>query len=296
MRKKIAIAIHGGAGEDSHFIREHKEEYLQVLKEIILQGYTSLENRESALNVVQAVVMMMEDNYLFNAGKGSALNEDEEVEMDSSIMEGKNCDCGAVAAVKYVKNPILLARKILDDGNCDFLGGEGAFKYAGEKKLPTETMDYFITEHQKEECKKHKRKGTTGTVGAVAVDYHGNIAAATSTGGMINSPSGRLGDSCTIGSGCYANNKTCAVSSTGKGEFIIKTALAKEISMLYELTGKSLQKCCEEVINERNKHLKGDMGVITLNTKGEFGITFNCKRMHRAWISSEQELQVKIYK
>jgi beta-aspartyl-peptidase (threonine type) len=296
MHKNIAIAIHGGAGEDSHFIRKHQEEYMQVLEEVVTHGYTLLEKGESALDVVQEVVMLMENSALFNSGRGSALNENGEVEMDASIMEGKNCDCGAVAAIKLVKNPILLARKILDDKNCDFIGGEGALKYAKEKNIPMESMNYFITDHQLEEFNKEKRKNTTGTVGAVALDHHKIIASATSTGGMINAPSGRLGDSCVIGSGCYANNKTCAISSTGDGEFIIKSALAKEISMLYELTNASLQKCCENSIHQRNKHLKGDMGVIALNAKGEFGITFNCKRMHRAWMSKKQELQVKIYK
>ncbi len=301
---KIAIAVHGGASEDSNFLRENQQEIEQGLSQAVEEAYCVLEKRGSALDAVVAAVQTLEDNPLFNAGCGSALNCRGEVEMDASIMDGSSLQAGAVSMVECVKNPISLARLVMEKTAHVFLSGYGALELATDYQLPLKPKSYFIKPHQYEtfqrlflsESKEERRtKKMTGTVGAVALDLYGNIAAGTSTGGVSNSLPGRIGDSCIIGSGCYANNETCAVSGTGVGEYLIRGVVAHTISMMMEFN-MPLQQACDHVVHERNQRLKGEMGVIALNRQGDFGFSFNSEIMKRAWKSTTEALQVKIDK
>lgn len=301
--KKIAIAVHGGASEQSFFLRQHQKEYEHGLIVALNQGYAVLDQGGTALNAVQEAVKNLEDNYLFNAGKGSALNCRGEVEMNASIMDGSSLQAGAVAMLRTIKNPILLARLIMEKTKHVFLSGYGALEIARKYGLEMELESYFITQHQLEEYKRLNQietkddiqnKKIKGTVGAVALDEEGNLAAATSTGGLSNCLPGRIGDSCLIGAGCYANNISCAVSGTGEGEYLIREVVAHTISMMHEAK-MGLQEACDYVIHERNKVLRGEMGVISLNQQGDFGISFNTEVMKRAWKSSSHDTQVKIY-
>ena len=300
--KKIALAVHGGASNLSPFLKKNFKESEDGLAEAVSEAYKILNRGGSALDAVELAVQILEDNPLFNAGRGSALNCRGEIEMDASIMNGKDLKAGAVSMVRSVKNPISLARVIMNKTKHILLSGYGALELAKGEGIFLETDSYFITEHQQELFKKYSKHETVqqilekkiyGTVGAVALDKRGNLAAATSTGGTSNCLPGRIGDSCIIGAGCYANNKTCAVSGTGEGEFLIRGVVAHTISMMIE-KNMPLQEACDHVIHLRNRKFKGDMSVISVNPKGEVGISFNSKIMKRAWKSSDEELQVRI--
>jgi beta-aspartyl-peptidase (threonine type) len=302
--KKIAIAVHGGAGPDSDYIKENMQGYEDGLKNAIMAGHKILEKGGSALDAVEASVKHLEDNPLFNAGRGSAVNHKGEIEMDASIMDGKKIKAGAVSMVKNVKNPITLARFIMKNTNHVMLSDHGALELAKDEKIELEADAYFINSHQYDLFIEERDQKTVqelleqrihGTVGAVAVDEDGNVAAATSTGGLTNSLHGRIGDSCIIGGGTYANNKTCAVSGTGDGEFLITGVIAHSIASAIEYTKCTLQEACDLVIHEKNKDVKGDMGVISVNAQGDIGISFNSERMHRAWMSTDVPLGIKIY-
>lgn len=297
----IAMAVHGGASEDSIFLQQHRNQCEHGLGEAINSAYHLLETGGTAIDAVEIAVKILEDNDVFNAGKGSALNCNAEVEMDASIMEGKHLKAGAVSMVQTIKNPVSLARLVMEKTNHVFLSGYGAIELADYFNLPQEPHSYFITSHQLEELERLQSNETfstilnkkkKGTVGAVALDRHGNIAAATSTGGISNSLPGRIGDSCIIGAGCYANNATCAVSGTGEGEFLIRQVVAHSISNLVE-QGMRLIDACKLVVHQKNT-LQGEIGVISVNPAGEIGIAFNTQIMKRAWKSSFQELQIKI--
>ncbi|CEK12059.1 isoaspartyl peptidase/L-asparaginase family protein [Legionella hackeliae] len=299
----VAIAVHGGAGEYSSFLKINRLQTEEGLAEAVQAGFAFLEDGGSALDAVEMAVRYLEDNPLFNAGKGSALNCAGEVEMDASIMDGENLKAGAVSMVREVRNPVMLARLIMDMTHHVYLSGYGALELAKIKNLHLEPESYFITKHQLEEFKKRNKnesfeqilnKKMMGTVGAVALDSQGNIAAATSTGGLSNCLPGRVGDSCLIGAGCYANNVSCAVSGTGEGEYLIRAVVANTIASLIEFKAMNLQEACDYVIHERTKQLKGEMGVIALNAKGEIATSFNTEIMKRAWRSSREKLQVKI--
>jgi beta-aspartyl-peptidase (threonine type) len=302
--KDFTIAIHGGAGDDSQQIREKKDQYEAGLKAAVMKGFNILKQGGSATEAVVAAVMSLEDNPLFNAGRGSALNDNGQVEMDASIMNGKTLNSGAVAIVQNVKNPVLLAQKIMEQTAHVFMGGPGALDCATRLGLDIKPLSYFITTEQYSEYLKKNTEETfqeklskkmPGTVGAVALDAQGNLAAATSSGGLSNCLHGRISDSCMIGAGCYANNKTCAVSGTGDGEFLIRAMLAHDISSLVEYTKISVKDACDHVIHVKNKNVKGDLGVIGLDTKGNLGFAFNSERMHRAWIGKSKELSIHIY-
>jgi beta-aspartyl-peptidase (threonine type) len=302
--QKIAMAIHGGAGSDSDFIKQNKAAYENSLRNVIKKGYAIIEKGGAAIDAVEEAVRELEDNYLFNAGRGSALNNKGEVEMDACIMNGKDLQAGAVSMVKNVKNPVTLARYVMEHTKHVMLSGNGALEFGKNKNIELETDAYFITEHQYDLFMEERDKKTLqqllqqrvhGTVGAVAVDKQGNVAAATSTGGTTNSLQGRIGDSCIIGAGCYANNKTCAISGTGDGELLINHVIAHSVSAVIEYAAYDLQKACDYVIKEKNKNINGDVGVISVNAQGDIGISFNSERMHRAWMSSDTALQVCIY-
>lgn len=301
---KIAIAVHGGASELTGFLKNNIQQSEEGLADAIHAGYAILERGGRALDAVEAAVKSLEDNPLFNAGCGSSLNNQGEVEMDASLMDGKTLKAGAVSMVRDVKNPISLAHRIMEKTRHVLLSGYGALEFATKQKLALEPASYFMTDHQYEEFKKYNKRETydqllhkknKGTVGAVALDKHGNLAAGTSTGGTSNSLPGRIGDSCIIGAGCYANNKTCAVSGTGVGEYLIREVVAHTISMMVEFK-MNLQEACDYVIYERNKELQGEIGVISVDSQGEIAVSFNTEIMKRAWRSTDEALQVKIYK
>ena len=302
--RKLAIVVHGGAGPASSFLHQNIQAYEEGLEQAVNIGYQLLEQGGSAIDAVQAAVEALENNPLFNAGRGSALNNKGEVEMCASIMDGKNLRSGAVALVKNIKNPVSLARAVMQDSPHVFLGCEGAVAFARKMNIEMEEDNYFVVQHQLESFQKMKTeeehnpelqvKGH-GTVGAVACDSEGNVAAATSTGGIEFSHAGRIGDSASVGAGVYANNETCAVSATGQGEVIIKHVLCHQLHTLMELKNMSLRDAAPFVIYDKLKHEKEDMGIIAVDSKGNIGMAFNSERMHRAWKTSDGEMGKAIF-
>jgi len=311
MKKNISIVVHGGAGPDSQEIREKAEEYKKGLEAAAAAGYAVLEKSGSAVDAVEAAVRVLEDNPLFNAGRGSAINAKAEVEMCASIMEGKHRKSGAVAIVNNVRNPVSLARAVMEKTKHIYLGSEGALDFAKQIKAPLEPDAYFITEKQykayEEKRKEAGEKGTVvameqlnarmhGTVGAVALDSKGNIAAATSTGGTEFSKEGRIGDSSMIGVGTYANNTICGVSTTGDGEYLIRNVGAFQLSALVQYAGKGLQEAAHYFIHDLCRNEEGDMGLIAVNPEGNIAMEFNSERMHRAWRTSRGAQGSAIYR
>lgn len=309
--KPFAIVVHGGAGSDSPFIRKNEEAYRQGLGEALNAGYQVLEHHGSATDAVEAAVRVLENNPLFNAGRGSAINAKGEVEMCASVMEGKSLNSGAVAIVKNVRNPVALARSVMDNTPYIYLGGEGALDYARQTSLALEPDAYFVTEHQYDEYETERKKRHIsnrpvaeeqinnrmhGTVGAVALDQEGNLAAATSTGGTAFCKEGRIGDSSMIGVGSYANNATCAVSGTGDGEYLIRGVVSHSVSEYMRLGSKSVEDACRQVVHTDNAGIDGDMGVIAIDAVGNIAAEFNCERMHRGWKTSCGKTVVEIYK
>nr|WP_294862299.1 isoaspartyl peptidase/L-asparaginase [uncultured Fluviicola sp.] len=290
---KIAIAIHGGAGENSEFIEANYDGYMEGLRSAIEHGHQLLANGASAVDAVEATIRFLEDNPLFNAGKGAALNSDGEVEMDAAIMDGARCSAGAVSMVTQVKNPITLARKVMDNTKHVHIAGYGALRLAKHNALELMPKDYFIVERQLNDLREEKSYGH-GTVGCVALDSLGHLAAGTSTGGITNSLPGRVGDSCMIGAGCYADSQ-CALSCTGDGEVIITNVIAHKVALLMELKGMTLREACDYTINNPDQPIAGDVGIISVNRSGEIAFSFNCDRMHRASINNTGELFVDIY-
>src|SRR5215203_840748 len=307
---KIAIAVHGGAGPDSEFIKKNIDGYKKGLEEAVNAGYRVLEEGGSSLDAVEEAVNYLEDNPLFNAGRGSALNEKAEIEMDASIMNGKDLRSGAVSIVKNIKNPVTLARAIMEKTKHIYIGDMGALEFAQKIGLKVMPETYFITDHAYEEYLSAlkdsentiegagdyqvKRK-THGTVGAVALDKEGNLAAATSTGGTENKVPGRIGDSSMIGVGSYANNKTCAVSGTGEGEVLIQNVIAFHLSSVMQYKGLSLTQACHYLMNEELKDVKGEIGIIAVDPNGTIAMEFNSERMHRGSRSSDEPLKIAIY-
>lgn len=306
---KIAIAVHGGAGPDSEFIKKNSEDYRKGIREALDAGYRVLEDGGSALDAVEAAVNAMENNALFNAGRGSSLNEHAEVEMDASIMNGKDRKSGAVSIVRNVKNPVTLARAIMEKSAHIYLGDMGALEFARKVGLQVMPEAYFITDHAFEEYQKAVEEATNsieeagefqvrrkmhGTVGAVALDRNGSVAAATSTGGTENKVPGRIGDSSMIGVGCYANNDTCAVSTTGDGELHIQHVSAFNVSALMEYKRMSVKEAAFHLINEKCKDEEGDMGLIAIDPRGNIALEFNSERMHRGY-RLENNVYVAIY-
>jgi beta-aspartyl-peptidase (threonine type) len=296
---KISIVVHGGAKPFSPTIDKHREDYEKGLREAIAAGYKILEQGGRAVDAVCAAVMTLEDNEHFNAGKGSALNTDGKVEMDAAIMEGESRRFGAVTMTTIVKNPVSLAKAIMEKSSHIFLGGHGAEEYAKSVGLEILQENYFITEEQQGEFLEAQREQINqahlhGTVGAVAADHEGNIAAAMSTGGTTYQHVGRVSDSCMIGAGCYANNETCAVSASGDGEFIMRGVVAYDIAATVEYRTKNIQEACDHVIFNRNAETDGDIGVIAVNSAGEIGVSFNSDCMLRGWKTGDEDIQVRI--
>lgn len=296
--------MHGGVGTSRKHTDDNFEALENGMKEALEAGYKVLKKNSSALRAVEEAVKVLEDNPHFNAGRGSALNSKGEVEMDASIMDGKTLHAGAVSMVRNIKNPISLAKLVMEKTNHVFLSGYGAVELAKSNEYVLEPDAYFITDFQNQEFLKLQnqesmqkiiKKKMKGTVGSVAVDKKGNLAAATSTGGTSNCLPGRIGDSCVIGSGCYANNDTCAVSGTGHGEVLITGVVAHSISMVMEFKKMSMQEACDYVLHVRNKLTDGDIGVIAVNGKGEIGISHKSEMMKYGWIDVDGNMQVHLY-
>lgn len=306
---KFSIAIHGGAGTlvKGMMTPELEAKYKNDLERALDAGYEALANGKSAVDAVEIAVKLLEDSPLFNAGKGSVFTADETHEMDASIMDGKTRSAGAVSLISGIKNPISLARDVMDKSGHVFLAGSGAMKFA--KSLGYEILpdSYFFDKFRHDQWLEIKDSDTFqldhsaskdskfGTVGAVACDKNGNIAAATSTGGMTNKRFGRVGDSPIIGAGNYAHNATCAVSCTGSGEYFIRGVVAYDVACLIEHRGLSLQEAAHEVINNRILKINGDGGLIAVNAQGEIAMPFNTEGMYRGCRNSEGLKQVLIY-
>ena len=306
---KYAIAIHGGAGTliKGMMTPEKEIAYKNALQNSLYKAYEILKNNGTAIDAVSKAVVELEDSPLFNAGKGSVFTSDGMHEMDASIMDGGNLNAGAVTLVSGIKNPICLARDVMEKSEHVFLAGEGALKFAKKLDYKLEDEHYFFDEFRHQQWLEirdtdsfqldHsiKKDSKFGTVGAVACDRYGNIAAATSTGGMTNKRYGRVGDSPMIGSGNYANNKTCAVSCTGSGEFFIKGVVAYDVSCLMEYKGMSLKEAASEVIQKRILEIGGDGGLIAVDAKGNITMPFNTEGMYRACKTSRGVEEIAIY-
>lgn len=306
----ISLALHGGAGTliKGMMTPEKEKQYKQALKKALDAGYTILENRGTALDAVEISVKVLEDSPLFNAGKGSVFTSDGSHEMDASIMDGMNLKAGGVSLITGIKNPISLARDVMEKSDHVFLAGEGAMQFARSLNYVQENPNYFYDEFRFQQWQEirgsdhfqldhsAKKDSKFGTVGAVARDKYGNLAAATSTGGMTNKKWGRIGDSPIIGAGNYANNATCAVSCTGSGEYFIRGVVAYEVSALMEFKGLSVEKATEEVIHKRILKIGGDGGLIAVDSKGKIAMSFNTEGMYRGCRSSNGMEELSIFK
>jgi beta-aspartyl-peptidase (threonine type) len=305
---KLALALHGGAGtiQRAAMSAEREAAYRNGLQQALERGWHVLKDGGAALNAVEATVCAMEDNPIFNAGRGSVFTHNEKHEMDAAIMSGKDLRAGAVAAVGGIKNPIMLARRVMEETPHVLLCGSGAEEFAREAGFEFAPPEYFFNEFRYEQLLQARREQEVrldhsplkkfGTVGAVALDALGNLAAATSTGGMTNKRFGRVGDTALIGAGTYADDRTCAVSCTGHGEFFIRTVAAYDIACLMKYKGLALDDACEQVVGRTLHEMGGEGGLIALDHMGNLSLPFNSEGMYRAWITSKQEAQVAIYR
>lgn len=306
----LAIAVHGGAGTISrNELSEEKERELRkTLEQAVLAGHAVLAEGGSSLDAVTRAVTILEDSPFFNAAKGAVFNAEGKNELDASIMEGSALEAGAVAAVHNIRNPILLARKVMTDSDHVMLMGEGAERFARDHGIRFEDDGYFFTEYRWQQLQKAKEAsgaetsqgaGTANrwysTVGAVALDSHGNLAAATSTGGMTNKRWGRVGDSPIVGAGTYADNRSCAVSATGHGEYFIRATVARDICARVQYSGVSLAAAADHVINRQLVDMGGSGGIIAVDPAGNIALTFNTPGMYRASVDSAGRVYVAVY-
>ena len=296
-KQPIAIMVHGGAGTilKKNMSDEKEKKYKSKLEEAIRSGYQVLQNGGTSLDAVEQTIMILEDSPLFNAGKGAVFTHDKRNELDASIMEGSHLKAGAVAGVTRIKNPIRAARAVMEKSEHVLLAREGAEEFALLQKLDTVSPTYFFTDKRAKSLERAIKEEKFGTVGCVALDQNGNIAAGTSTGGMTNKKWGRIGDSPIIGAGTYANNKTCGVSSTGWGEYFIRGVVAHDISAMMEYGEKSLKESAKYVIHHKLTELGGTGGIIALDQKGNMVMEFNTEGMYRGYMTKDS-LSVKIYK
>jgi len=292
----IAIVIHGGAGWFSDMSAEEVEGIKNGLKEALDIGYEILESGGSSTDAVVEAIVVLEDNELFNAGKGAVYTSEFKQELDASIMVGRNNNAGAVASVTNVKNPIRLARYVMEETKHVMFSSKGAERVAKDAGLEIVYPNYFYQKNRLDDAKRIKKENSKmGTVGVVAIDKDGNIAAGTSTGGMTNKMPGRIGDSPIIGAGTWAENNVCGVSATGHGEFFIRFNVANEICDLIKYKSKDVNEAAEIVI-ENLKSIGADGGVIVLDAEGNAAMTFNTPAMARAYKNSKGEELVKIYR
>lgn len=311
---KYSIAIHGGAGTilKSEMSFEKEQAYTEGLKDAISAGEIILIAGGSALEAVEAAVVSMENNPLFNAGKGAVFSNGGQNEMDAAIMNGFDLSAGAVAGITHIKNPVSLAKAVMEQSEHVFLAGSGALDFAKKVNAPFEDDVYFyvqqrydqlllaqksdriLLDHTDNNLEDKEKK--FGTVGAVAMDVHGNLAAATSTGGMTNKKFGRIGDTPLIGSGTYANNETCAISCTGHGELFIRSVVAHDVSCLIAYKGLSLKEACDEVVMNKLVKIGGEGGLIAIDNQGNIELSFNSDGMYRAMKCHDTAIFTAIYK
>ena len=293
---EFSIAIHGGAGTITrkNMTPEKENAYRSKLKETLNVGYSILNKGGTSLDAVEATIRIMENSELFNAGKGAVFTNAGTNELDASIMDGSNLKAGAVARVRTVKNPISAARKVMEETWHVMLSGDGADKFAKEQGLDIVDPSYFYTQRRWDSLKKIQVE-KHGTVGCVALDKHGNLAAGTSTGGLTNKRWGRVGDSPIIGAGTYANNQTCAVSGTGQGEYFIRGNVAYDVSAIMEYKGKSVGEAAQNVIRKLSD-MGGNGGIITMDSKGNISMPFNTAGMYRGFRKAGQAPEIYIYK
>ncbi|MCS7028696.1 MAG: isoaspartyl peptidase/L-asparaginase [Bacteroidia bacterium] len=302
------IVVHGGAGagiSKGNFTDAEEKAHLQTLEKALKIGYEILESGGTCLDAVEKTIMFLEDSPLFNAGVGSVLNSEGKPELDASIMEGKTLKAGAVAGVTTIKNPIQAARCVMEQSPHVMMIGKGAEVFAKSKGLTMVKPEYFITEKAKQSWKaaqqQQNKKSSIeppskfGTVGCVALDKYGNLAAGTSTGGMMNKKYGRVGDSPIIGAGTYADNNTCAVSATGHGEYFIRSAAAFRVSALMQMKGLSVSEATQQTMDFIGQ-IGGTGGLIALDKKGNIYITFNTDGMFRGYIDANKKMEVQMYK
>lgn len=315
-KPEFAIIIHGGAGTilKKNMTPEKEAAYKAKLEEAIRVGYEVLKNGGTSLDAVTKTINVMEDSPLFNAGKGAVFTNAETNELDASIMDGKTLNAGASAGTTTVRNPIDLARAVMDNSEHVMLSGKGAEIFAEEQGLAIVEPSYFFTENRFQSLQRIKDREKTeldhdaktafydptikdskfGTVGCAALDKNGNLAAGTSTGGMTNKRYGRIGDAPIIGSGTYANNETCAVSSTGWGEYFIRAQVAHDISALIDYKGLSLKEAAKIVL-DKVEDLGGDGGIVAVDKNGNMVAEFNTAGMYRATLNDKGELEIGIY-
>ena len=317
---RLGFVIHGGAGviRRGDLSPEKEKLYRAKLEEALMAGYKALQNGKTSLDAVQTAINLLEDSPLFNAGKGAVFTADGKNELDAAIMDGKDLRAGAVAGLHHVKNPINLARAVMEKSPHVMMIGDGAEQFAKEQNIELVPEKYFFTQERwdalqkiiqqdKEKAKQENKKVSQvnlreepynkfGTVGAVALDKDGNLAAGTSTGGMTYKKYGRVGDVPIIGAGTYANNLTCAVSATGWGEFFIRLSVARDISALMEYRALPIQQAVDAVIKQKLQKAGGDGGVIAIDKFGNIGISFNSEGMYRAYVDINGKPVVEIYK
>lgn len=314
----FTLVIHGGAGNitPSMMSQQQEEEYHNGLTAALDAGTTILKGGGSAVDAVVAAITVLEDNPIFNAGRGSVFTKKGINEMDAAIMDGSNLAAGAIAGVRNIKNPITLAREVMLHSGHVFLSGSGASEFALKQGIEMATDEYLFNKMRYEQWleirdsdfyqldhKEDNLKGAPapnpdhkfGTVGAVACDVHGNLAGGTSTGGMTNKRFGRIGDSPVVGAGTYANNATCAISCTGHGEYFLRAVVAHDVSCLMEYKGLSLQEACNTVIKDKLVKLGGEGGLIAVDAKGNHDFCFNSAGMYRGMRNSEGKELVAFY-
>ena len=308
---KFGIVIHGGAGviKKENMTDSLQMAYEEKLKEAIDVGHKILSEGGTAIEAVQRTINVMENSPLFNSGKGAVLNAEGIAELDASIMDGKTKNAGAISGVQHIKNPINLAFKVMEESSHVMLSAQGAEEFAKLHELEFVENSYFLTERRRRalEASKAREKGISsnefflsnekyGTVGCAALDQNGNLAAGTSTGGMTNKKYGRIGDSPIIGAGTYANNKTCAISATGHGEYFIRNVVAHDISAMMEYQGISLEQAAKRVIQKKLTDLGGTGGIVGIDKKGNVVMEFNTPGMFRATKNVKGETEIKMYK
>ncbi|KAA2243467.1 isoaspartyl peptidase/L-asparaginase [Chitinophaga agrisoli] len=318
---KYVMVIHGGAGTilKANMTPEKEAAYKAGLEQALKAGYAVIQRGGASLDAVEAAIKVMEDNPLFNAGKGAVFTNEGKNEMDAAIMNGKTLAAGSVAGVTVIKNPITAARAVMEKSQHVMLAGRGAEQFAKEAGLEIVDPSYFYTEdrwkgllrvkaadsaktqldhddHKTSLLGIENKDSKFGTVGAVALDKQGNLAAATSTGGMTNKKFGRIGDAPIIGAGTYANNATCAISCTGWGEFFIRLCVAKTVSDLMEYKGLTVQQATHELIMQKVPALGGDGGLIAIDKNGNIAMPFNTAGMYRGSVTADGKIEVKIYK
>jgi beta-aspartyl-peptidase (threonine type) len=316
-KQAFGMVIHGGAGtiKKENMTPELEAAYQAKLEEALAAGYEILKDGGTSMDAIQTAINIMEDAPLFNAGKGAVFTHDGTHELDASIMDGKTLNVGAVAGVKHTKNPITLARLVMEKSEHVMMAGSGAEEFGKLHGAEMVDQTYFDTERRRQQLEKAKEaeKAATngssssasiikredhkfGTVGAVALDKSGNLAAGTSTGGMTNKKFGRIGDSPIIGAGTYANNNACAVSATGHGEYFIRLTVARDIAALVEYKGLSVQEAGEIVIQQKLTELGGTGGVIIIDKYGNMAMPFNTEGMYRGHVGEDGKMVVRIYR